>query len=270
MLRMKTPLAIAAVVLMLAPLAAAQTVEINYQNLNLGFHRPSAPNHLIVMQRNNSIASGFLKDGHGNIVDTADIFNITAGQWFDLLFNAAVTNGPGTNDLSLNASFQATDNVTSMADPSINSVFQNANLLGDLDGISYGNGILRIEGIIHAAPGKDSILASPTSDWVYYGGAAGTDPGADGVADQMTIDAAARTNYQTGVLAVLEVSLQQFVDGTSTAGLDADGLFAQALLHQGFVSSSAQLQLTVIPEPAAALLGVLGLVGVSLARRRLA
>ena len=245
-------------------------MEINYQNLNLGFHRPSAPNRMVVIQRNNSIASGFLKDGHGNTLDSADIFNISAGQWFDLLFDAAVTNGPGTNDLSFNASFKATDNVTTLANPSIDAVFNNANLLGDLDGISYGNGILRIEGVIHAAPGKDAILAAPTPDWIYHGGAAGTAAGMDGVMDQMTIDSAARPNYQYGILAVLEVSLHQFVDGTSAAGLDADGLFAQALLHQGFVSTDAQLQLTVIPEPGAVLLGVLGLFGVGLARRRLA
>ena len=270
MSRTKITLAIGAVMLLLAPLASAQSIEINYQNLNLGFHRPSAPNSLVVMQRNNSIASAFLKNGNGTVVDGADIFNIAANQWFDLLFNATVTNGAGLNDISLNGNFTATDNVTSSSDPSIDAVFHNANLLGDLDGISYGNGILRIEGVIGVAPGNDSILANPTPDWVYQGGANGTPAGADGVVNQMTIGSDIRTNYTTGILAVLEVSLTRFVDGTSAAGLDADGLFAQALLHQGFVSTSAQLQLTVIPEPAAALLGVLGLVGVSLARRRIA
>ena len=103
---------------------------------------------------------------------------------------------------------------------------------------------------------------------MFAGDAVGTAPGLDGIADQITIGSAIRGEYQTGILAILEITLGTFADGTSTAGLNADQLFAQALLHGGFNSTDSQLQLNVIPEPTAALLGVLGLSGLAWLRRR--
>ena len=254
--------------LWLTPVAGAQTVEINYQNLNLGFHQPGNLNRLVVTQRPNSVASGFVKNSGGGTVDSADIYNLLPGQGFNLRFRGAVTNGAGVNDIGINGLYQATDNVTSLAAPSVEADFQNANLAGDLDGVTFGSGILRIEGVIHAVPGNDSILLNPTPDWVYAGGANGTPPGMDGVADQMTIGSSIRQNYQNGILAVLEVSLDYFADGTSTAGLDADQLFTEALNHGGFISTDAQVQLTVIPVPGAVLLGAIGLGVVGWIKRR--
>lgn len=256
---LNTVLVILAVTLVFTPLAAAQVVEINYQNLNLSFHQPASSSQLIVTERGNSIASAFLKDGSGNTLDSADIYNLQANHWFDLLFGGTVTNGAGIDDISIPALWQATDNVTTLAAPSLEASFLNANLLGDLDGVTFGNGVLRIEGVIQSVVGNDSILLNPTPNWVYAGGFVPTAPGADGIADQMTIAAAKRTDYHNGILAVLEVSLNQFGDGTSTAGLDADQLFAQALLHGGFTSTDAQIQVTIVPVPGAALLGVIGL-----------
>jgi len=251
-----TILAVAAI---FAAPATAQVVEINYQNLNLSFHQPATPSQLVVTQRSNSIASAFLKDGHGNTLDSADIYNLQANHWFDLLMSGTVANGAGVDDISISAVWQATDNVTTLAAPSLEAGFVNANVLGDPDGITFGNGVLRIEGRIHSLPGNDSILLNPTPNWVYAGGFVPTAPGADGVPDQLTVAGAKRTNYHTGILAVLEVSLTEFGDGTPTAGLDADQLFAQALLHGGFSSTDAQIQVTIVPVPGAALLAAIGL-----------
>lgn len=267
---MKTRMILAGLVVLglAVPTFAGPSIEINYQNLDLSFN-VAAPNQLVVQQRANSVASAFLKNPQGDTLDSADIFNIAGGQWFDLLFDGVVTNGMGENDISLDASFAATDNVTSLAAPSIAAAFQNANLTGDVDGFTFGSGILRIEGVISTLNPWDAILANPTPDWVYSGGAVGTDPGLDGVADQMTIGADSRPSYGSGVLAVLEISLTQFKDGTSTAGLNADELFADALVHGGFSSTDAQIQLTLIPVPGAALLGAIGLGAFPWIRRRL-
>ena len=151
------------------------------------------------------------------------------------------------------------------------SDFANANLTGDADGISYGNGVLRIEGRILPSGGGTSILVNPaTGDWVYKGGPAGTPPGADGVADQFTVSSLYRDGFDHGILAVLEVNLTQYNNGVQIGAVDADTMFATALLNGGFSSTSAQIQLTVLPVPGAAVLGIIGLGVVGRIRRHLA
>lgn len=259
-------LAITCGVLFAASAYAGPLIEVDYLNLNLNFN--AATQVLSLSHRSNSVLSAFAKDATDNVIDEAAIFNITSANDFELAFSGVVNNGAGLNDLSISADFAATDTVTTLAAPSLAAMFANANLTGDLDGISFGNGVLRIEGVISATGPWDSILANPTPDWVFAGDAVGTAPGLDGIADQITIGSAIRGEYQTGILAILEITLGTFADGTSTAGLNADQLFAQALLHGGFNSTDSQLQLNVIPEPTAALLGVLGLSGLAWLRRR--
>lgn len=259
--------AVVAVAALLTPPASADLrVEIDYQNLSLSY---DTLGNLTVDHRTNSIASGELKT-NGTTLDTADIFNIL-GPSFGLSFAATVTDGPGLNDIGINGLFKATDAVTTLAAPSIMADFANANLTGDLDGVSFGNGVLRIEGRILTSGANSSILVNPTpGDWVYHGGPVGNPPGLDGIADQFTIGSLARDAYDTGILAVLEVNLIRYGDGTLIGAVDADTLFATALAHNGFASDSAQVQLTVVPVPGAALLGIFGLGVIARIRRRLA
>lgn len=259
--------AVGVAVLFAPPLFADLNVEINYQNLDLSY---DTSGNLTVDQRPNSFASGFLKQNMA-IIDSADIYNLSAGHWFDLAFSGVVTNGSGTDDIGIAALFKATDNVTTLAAPSLAANFVNANLLGDPDGVTFGSGILRIEGVISPHGGASSILLNPTSgNWVYQGGAVGTPVGADGVADQFTVDSLYRDNFDSGILAVLEVSLTHYGNGMPIGNVDADTLFATALSNGGFLSNSAQLQLAIVPVPGAALLGIIGLGTVARIKRRLA
>jgi hypothetical protein len=242
-------------------------IEINYQGLELGYD--PATSSLSMNENAGSTSIGLLLED-GTIVDRADIYNslIEPGA-FQLLWGARVVNGPMQDDLELTESvIWATDINTSPVNPSLRAGFTNDNLMGiDADGVIFGGGVLRIEGVLALTTDDGSILVHPTGgNWIYRGEDDGPmGEGADGTMDQFTIQSIARDSYRLGVMAVLEIGIRHFRDGTSTSGLNADSFFEMAGLHGGFFSDSAHLQLTVIPEPTT---GVMGLVGAVLRLRR--
>jgi hypothetical protein len=246
-------------------------VEADYQGLDLYFNPNTS--FLSLSENAGSQSQAYILS-NSTVIDRADILNSFGGPgMFQMLFSGAISNGGGLNDLKfLNTEFRATDTVTTLADPSLLAGFNNANITGsDVDGVTFGGGILRIEGRVFTVPGEESILVRPAPGlWAYKGESdAPIGVGADGVADQISVAPGSRDNFDVGILAVLEVNINRFVDGTSTSGLNADTLFEMALIHGGFRSDSAQLQIAVVPVPGALLLAGMGVGLVGWLKRRL-
>lgn len=242
---------------------AVDSIELQHQGLDLTYSGGT----LTISARSNSIASARIPVGGSD--DAADIYNSIGGQAFDLSFTGTVTNGAGLNDLAMSGTIACTDAAGSLAAPSISGTFVSGLSGGSDDGFAFGSSILIIQGTLHPLAPATSVLANPAvGDWVYAGGPNGIPAGLDGVADQITVPAAERGAFDSGFVSMLTISLSKFTDGTSTAGLDADSLFAQAELHGGFSATSAQLDLQILPEPAGLLLLAAGMPLLLLRRRR--
>lgn len=244
-------------------------VEIDYQGLTVTYD----PGGNFSLTHNTSSKADAMILGSGSVLDEADIFNQLAGFGsFQLDFAGTLLNGGGTNDISLTGLYRATDSVTTLANPSLAANFVAGGTGLDPDGVSYSRGILRIEGLLSPAAGNSSILVNPAGGpWVYVGkddGAMG--PGLDGVDNTITVDESSRNAFNQGLFAVLEINLDRFADGTLIGDVDADTLFANALAHGGFSSTSSQLQVSVVPAPPAVLLGLVGFGALGWFRKRLA
>jgi hypothetical protein len=242
-----------AAVLTTAPLApAAIDIKINYDLLRVRYD--PGTNSLTLTDTANSTANAFLQNTVTNSIVPGTLATSTS-TGFEMALETTISNPAGLDNLSMAGDYAGADALRTLANPSLAADVANASNGPDADGFVWDlpKQQLTISGILTTIPGNDSILLNPLGPgaWTYVGelGAFVIPPGQ-------------RDLYQNGTLAILQLSLNSFTDGTAIFSTNADELFADAAAHNGFGADSAQLQLTVnaIPAPDAMLLGVLGMV----------
>lgn len=248
---MRSHLFVAAGALIAAP-AYAQQVHISYADVLIDYD--SNTSGLSVTDHGGTSLRGALVNS-GTEIDRA---NIASANNFNVWLNSTVANGGGADDISIAGMVGGSD--TDLGFDAYLAEFANAAAGADLDGVTFSNGVLLIRGVL-AGPGGNSILNHPVAgDWTFNG----TDDnplgaGADGLNNRLTIPAGSRGAYDSGVLVFLDIFVPSFRDGASAMGFtNADDFFAAAQFHDGFISTGGDMQLTIVPEPAALTLVLAG------------
>lgn len=187
--------------------------------------------------------------GGTNILDTARITN--NGQHdFSLLFTMNLVDLAGPNNWSATGNLSFTDK-NGLPYAAIGNFTSTSIKI-----VSGGAGKLEIEGYLLGVGGNpiNPILVNRGDPWVFVGASQSDDNDADGVLGQITVPNS--QSYDTGWVTTLKF-------GVNTLWLDE--LFASDKLLPG-----GEIKGTVIPAPAAVVLGLFGLGAVGWYMRRFA
>ena len=179
--------------------------------------------------------------------DVRDTAMITGGDNFDLLLSLTLTDLPGTDNWSGSGSLTFTDSNTNDDAVVANLETTSINIFAG------GGGILWITGDLTDVSG--GILQNRGDPWKFVGTSAiGGYLDADGVPGQISVSSP--DNYDIGVVLVLEF-------GTPTTSED---VFFGSNRNIG----GGNVKGSIVPAPAAVLLGMMGLGIVGIRMRRLA
>jgi len=192
-------------------------------------------------------------DGFGGGNDSLlDLANIGSGDDFDALFTANVVVGPGGNNFQIAGSLSATD--TTLGDPSVTGDFSSFFVSMQGGVFSFGGDLVKD---INA--GQDSLLLDPNQNdsWVFTGlsGDTPSSPDEDGTQGEISLDTG-RTLFGQGTVG--EFHFAGF--GSSTLN---------EFFSQDQQSSTAELKISIVPEPTTITLLILGGACTFLLRRRL-
>lgn len=228
--------------------AVAQTPEeITYNYADVRIRYDAASGALVVEDHAGTSLRSSLRDAGGVVLDQA---NIPLASNFNVSLSGTVSNPAGSEDLFYAATLAGSD--LDLSEDAYRGDFLNGSMAPDVDGFTFVNGILFIRGSLEGAS-SGSMLIEPAGpgDWVFKGSDdVPVGPGLDGLAAQYTVSGATRGQYKTGTLLYLDIVVNSFADGTSTAGiLNADAFFTQAALHGGFESTGGDLQISIVRSP---------------------
>lgn len=175
-----------------------------------------------------------------------DIARISGGDFFDAEFKGEIIKGALPNQYSIEGIWKRTDTLTTLAEPSIHGVVTAGKVVLE-------NGVFSFGGVITPAPARDAVLVGIGPQWRYLGipGDTAVAPDEDGVRGQVTLFDG-RPFFDLG----------DFGEGHFAP--DGVGLTLDQYLSTDRNSTSADIKINIIPEPASlALLGLgaLGLLG---------
>lgn len=233
---------IAVALLAFAPVAMADLI-VTYDCSNAALNYNSALKTMAVTQTGGSVFDVRTEDTvSGTVQDTARLIGNSFNLALDLqMVQLGVNNWDGAGTIKFTDTSTATNAVEATA---------------DISSIQVLAGNLIITGNLGVLNPNTNILVNRGNPWVFVGNQAiPTEPDADGVVGQITVDNIA--SYINGTL----ITLKFGVPGNGTL----DSLFSvDRSMNGGEVKGS------VVPAPAAVLLGAMGLGLVGWVKRRFA